>query len=485
MKKIWCFTEAQLNEKKRLAICCAYYRKSFWEIFRHVLRCSFQQECNLLSKKKKTGVQLCPLSSGLVLSQAKSLGKGTERGLESGLHASKQEVSAIESMLRGLDISDKPLRSTSLDHGTECFSSRVDTPSARDPPFPLAVPSSSHLMDSVLADSTASNISRDQLASVIGKEVEHELRLVVDVRKEVKKLETKLTLIKAVLEDAEKKEIHENAVKIWLEDLKDVMYDADDVLDEWNTRIFISRIEGFTADGSHVANKMCSSLLSPCACFKHGGARYDIAHRIKDIRERLAEVALTNKDQLHLLPSHSHAEPPQFTSSVVDVSEVFGRDLDKQEILSMLLCETSKQETQVRIPILSIVGTGGFGKTTLAQLVDNEGTIATTFELKIWVCVSEPFDRERIAKEIIAHATGEKLPENVVGWDLLHEHLCNSVRGKRFLLVLDDIWTRDSGLWEPLKLSLNGGERGSKIIVTTRNEAVATMIGSIYIHRLA
>ncbi|KAF9610019.1 hypothetical protein IFM89_019659 [Coptis chinensis] len=94
-----------------------------------------------------------PLSSGLVLSQAKSLGKGTERSLESVLHASKQKVSAIESMLRGLDISDKPLRSTSLDLG-------VDTPSARDPPFPLAVPSSSHLMDSVLADSTASNISR-------------------------------------------------------------------------------------------------------------------------------------------------------------------------------------------------------------------------------------------------------------------------------------------------------------------------------------
>ena len=62
------------------------------------------------------------IASG-VLSQAKSLGKGTERSLESVLHASKQKVTAIESMLRGLDLSDKHgssvLRSSSLDLGTK------------------------------------------------------------------------------------------------------------------------------------------------------------------------------------------------------------------------------------------------------------------------------------------------------------------------------------------------------------------------------
>ncbi|OVA02233.1 HEAT [Macleaya cordata] len=97
------------------------------------------------------------VSSGLLLSQAKSLGKGTERSLESVLHASKQKVTAIESMLRGLNMSDKhnssSVRSTSLDLG-------VDPPSARDPPFPPAVPASNHLTDSVFTDSTASNISK-------------------------------------------------------------------------------------------------------------------------------------------------------------------------------------------------------------------------------------------------------------------------------------------------------------------------------------
>ncbi|XP_021643742.2 CLIP-associated protein isoform X2 [Hevea brasiliensis] len=92
------------------------------------------------------------LSSGL-MSEAKTLGKGTERSLESVLHASKQKVTAIESMLRGLEVSDKQnpsaLRSSSLDLG-------VDPPSSRDPPFPATVPASNHLTNSLTLESTAS-----------------------------------------------------------------------------------------------------------------------------------------------------------------------------------------------------------------------------------------------------------------------------------------------------------------------------------------
>ncbi|KAF5731403.1 CLIP-associated protein [Tripterygium wilfordii] len=97
------------------------------------------------------------LSSGLLLSQAKSLGKGAERSLESVLHSSKQKVTAIESMLRGLELSEKhnfsTLRSSSLDLG-------VDTPSSRDPPFPSTVSASNSLTDSLTLESTASGISK-------------------------------------------------------------------------------------------------------------------------------------------------------------------------------------------------------------------------------------------------------------------------------------------------------------------------------------
>ncbi|KAJ7977123.1 CLIP-associated protein [Quillaja saponaria] len=97
------------------------------------------------------------VSSGLISSQTKSVGKGTEHGLESVLHSSKQKVTAIESMLRGLDLSDKhnlaTLRSSSLDLGVDC-------PSARDPPFPATVPASNHFINSLTTESTASGVNK-------------------------------------------------------------------------------------------------------------------------------------------------------------------------------------------------------------------------------------------------------------------------------------------------------------------------------------
>ncbi|KAI3801118.1 hypothetical protein L1987_29221 [Smallanthus sonchifolius] len=90
-------------------------------------------------------------SSGLFTSQSKAVSKSTERSLESMLHSSKQKVSAIESMLRGLD--SGRVRSSSLDLG-------VDPPSSRDPPFPLAAPASNSLASSLSLDSTASGISK-------------------------------------------------------------------------------------------------------------------------------------------------------------------------------------------------------------------------------------------------------------------------------------------------------------------------------------
>ncbi|KAF9616088.1 hypothetical protein IFM89_028554, partial [Coptis chinensis] len=100
----------------------------------------------------------------------------------------------------------------------------------------------------------------------------------------------------------------------------------------------------------------------------------------------------------------SREEPLRSTSSFVDGSEIYGRIDDIYSIESMLLSETDHQDSHV--PLISIVGTGGFGKTTLVQLIVEDKEVKKNFETRMWVCVSQPFNLERVAKSIIEEATG-------------------------------------------------------------------------------
>uniref|UniRef100_A0A0R0KLE6 Disease resistance N-terminal domain-containing protein n=1 Tax=Glycine max TaxID=3847 RepID=A0A0R0KLE6_SOYBN len=55
-------------------------------------------------------------------------------------------------------------------------------------------------------------------------------------KKLLQKLETTLRVVGAVLDDAEKKQITNTNVKHWFDDLKDAVYEADDLLDHVFTK---------------------------------------------------------------------------------------------------------------------------------------------------------------------------------------------------------------------------------------------------------
>jgi len=92
------------------------------------------------------------------------------------------------------------------------------------------------------------------------------------------------------------------------------------------------------------------------------------------------------------------------STSLVDESIVSGRDNDREALVSKLLGESSQEAWDV--DAISLVGLGGIGKTTLAQLAFNDADVTAHFEKKIWVCVSDPFDEVRIAKAILEQLEG-------------------------------------------------------------------------------
>ncbi|XP_042487932.1 putative disease resistance protein RGA3 [Macadamia integrifolia] len=369
-----------------------------------------------------------------------------------------------------------------------------------------------------MVDALVSNVIK-QLATIIQKEFE----LLVDVKKDVEKLFLTFTRIQVVLKDAEKRQIIEDPVRLWLQNLKDVSYDIDDVLDEWSTEILKSSlVEGVDDDVdddddgriSPTSREVCpdnlfssclecpANLFSSCFSFKQIGFRHDIGQRMKEINERLDFIAsLQNTFGFIKTAKNDIIDEPKCleTSSVVDVSEVFGRDMDKDIIISKLISEgSSTQQDQMvsdHVPpmIISIVGMPGLGKTTLAQLTFNDERVKNHFDKRIWVHVSKPFDKKKVAMRIIEEIGGEG--NNVVSqggggsghhiaWEVVHRQLTTSIQGNQFLLILDDVWTEDRSLWDPLWLSLRCSSQGSRIIVTTRNERVTIMMGTTYVHSL-
>nr|XP_023885543.1 putative disease resistance RPP13-like protein 1 [Quercus suber] len=120
---------------------------------------------------------------------------------------------------------------------------------------------------------------------------------------------------------------------------------------------------------------------------------------------------------------------------------------------------------------------GGLGKTTLAQLVYKDDAVSRYFDLKAWVCVSEDFDILRLTKEILYSFRSESCDDNNT-LNSLQEKLQITLSGKKFLLILDDVWCEKYDYWTDLRKPLESGALGSKIVVTTRNFGVASTMGT-------
>ncbi|XP_058756471.1 putative disease resistance protein RGA1 [Vicia villosa] len=301
--------------------------------------------------------------------------------------------------------------------------------------------------------------------------LQNEFSTIFGIKSKAEKLSTTLDLIKAVLEDAEQKQVTDRSVKVWLQQLKDAVYVLDDILDECS--IQSTRLRGINP----------TNLVF----------RRDIGKRLKEITRRLDDLADSKSKFIPregITIRESSIEVPEWrqTSSFIAEPKVFGREDDKEKIVEFLLTQAKDSDS---LSIYPIVGLGGVGKTTLAQLVYNDVRVTVNFNTKIWVCVSEAFSVKRILCSIIESITSEKCDS--LSLDAIQLKVQGLLQGKRYFLILDDVWNKtqqiESGLsqekWNKLKSVLLCGSRGSSILVSTRDEDVAEIVRTCQTYHLS
>ncbi|KAL6902226.1 hypothetical protein ACP4OV_005102 [Aristida adscensionis] len=293
----------------------------------------------------------------------------------------------------------------------------------------------------------------------------------MNVEEEAAKLRRTEERIRALLTDAEQRRfVEHDSVRLWLRELRAAAFDVDALLDRLSTAAAASRMAA-TAEPSRKRKLPWPSVeLGP-------RQRWELDGKITKINERLDEIYKARKSfRFQAWDARRMAQPmqrPRFLEAAARRDErPVGRTAEKEKIVRALVDDGGNY-----LPVVSIWGTAGIGKTALARLVCEDPRVHNFFTHKIWVWLPDVCDVSRATKMIIEAVTGQKC--DFLSLDILQQRLREHLHKKRFLLVIDNLWAEGFQFWEFLRPSLMAGEEGSKVLVTTQHETVSRMVSNI------
>ncbi|PPR88143.1 hypothetical protein GOBAR_AA32551 [Gossypium barbadense] len=190
-------------------------------------------------------------------------------------------------------------------------------------------------------------------------------------------LKSTISSIKAVLLDVEERPVTSHLVKYWLEKLKDVLYDADDLLDDFSTETLRKDLMA--------GNKLMKEVRLFFSSSNHFAYGLKMGQKIKAIKARLASIESEANTfgcmvRDRLVETSFMIKKRQQTHSFVSKDKIIGRDDDKAALLKLML----EFESEENVYIIPVVEFGRLGKTALAQFVYNDKMVYDYFQLRMW-----------------------------------------------------------------------------------------------------
>ncbi|KAJ3681510.1 hypothetical protein LUZ60_015999 [Juncus effusus] len=302
------------------------------------------------------------------------------------------------------------------------------------------------------------------------------------VEHDLSELDRLVRRIQATLNDVQQRDMCDQAIKLWVRELENLAQDAALILEECHSQLsskaiehddvrifaYVERIYG-TPIGNYSFFGRHSKLSTP----------EDMIHEIKEIRIKFDEIS-RDREALRLTEDDGERRVrnrPLPTGHLMDKSSTFGRITDKNEIVDLVLDGINEEAGEETVKVIALLGMGGLGKTTVAQMVYDDPIIQDMFDVMAWVYVSSDFDVIRLTKEIAEFVTGLR-GGGFDGFSKVQEAVAKGLVGKTLFLVLDDAWNEQRNDWELLLLPLKAAKL-VRVLVTTRNETITHVVQPI------
>ncbi|XP_042420331.1 disease resistance protein RPP8-like [Zingiber officinale] len=312
---------------------------------------------------------------------------------------------------------------------------------------------------------TAVNLVLGKLGELAASEVSG----LLNVDAEVKSLTETLALIQSFLRDADHKPRYEqsHSSQEWMRQIRNLAFEMEDLVDDYATRLGRA-----SADGGR------NNRLRRIAAFPSRiRTRHRLASHLQDIHARFQDVC-KQASQLGIQGSSSLPTSSSSSSSAANATlarrfeleeDIVGFDEDMKDIKRRLF----DISLTARV-VLSVVGPGGLGKTTLANKIYKSADVKNYFHCKAWVFVSQKYEVKELLCSIVKQVFDFKDGQEKGMEELeMKEKLSEQLRDRRYLVVMDDIW--EVAAWNAIKAAFPKESAGSRVLLTTRKMNVANV----------
>ncbi|KAL1551736.1 putative late blight resistance protein R1A-10 isoform X1 [Salvia divinorum] len=150
--------------------------------------------------------------------------------------------------------------------------------------------------------------------------------------------------------------------------------------------------------------------------------------------------------------------------STVQKSSMIGADDVKLQMMDKLTSDC------LGIQIIPVVGMGGVGKTTLARIIYQDQLIKDHFDICAWATISQEYNIREIFVEVLRQVNISEVGQE--SEDELGERLYKHLFGRKYLIIMDDMWDIDA--WDRAKKYFPDNKNGSRVVVTTRLSNLAS-----------